>query len=86
MGFPGGTSGKEPACQCRKIRDAGLIPKSGRSPGGEHGNLLQYSCQENPMVGYSPQGHNESDMTELARTCIRFRVTTVIIVAIYSMT
>ena len=48
MGFPGGTSGKEPACQCRKIRDAGLIPKSGRSPGGEHGNLLQYSCQGNP--------------------------------------
>ena len=26
-----------------------LIPRSGRSPGGGHGNLLQYSCPENPM-------------------------------------
>ena len=31
------------------IRDAGWIPGSGRSPGGEHGNPLQYSCLENPM-------------------------------------
>ena len=31
------------------IRDAGLIPGSGRFPGGGHGNLLQYSCLENPM-------------------------------------
>ena len=29
--------------------DAGLIPGSGRSPGGEHGNPLHYSCLENPM-------------------------------------
>ena len=31
------------------MRDAGSIPGSGRSPGGGHGNLLQYSCLENPM-------------------------------------
>ena len=31
------------------IRDVGLIPGSGRSPGGRHGNSLQYSCLENPM-------------------------------------
>ena len=31
------------------IRDAGLITGSGRSPGGGHGNPLQYSCLENPM-------------------------------------
>ena len=31
------------------IRDVGSIPGSGRSPGGEHGNPLQYSRQENPM-------------------------------------
>ena len=31
------------------IRDAGSIPGSGRSPGGENGNSLQYSCLENPM-------------------------------------
>ena len=30
-------------------RDAVLIPESGRSPGGGHGNPLQYSCLENPM-------------------------------------
>ena len=30
-------------------RDTGLIPGSGRSPGGWHGNPLQYSCLENPM-------------------------------------
>ena len=29
--------------------DAGLIPGLGRSPGGGNGNLLQYSCQENPV-------------------------------------
>ena len=29
--------------------DVGLIPGSGRSPGGGHGNPLQYSCLENPM-------------------------------------
>ena len=31
------------------IRDTGLIPGSGRTPGGRHGNPLQYSCLENPM-------------------------------------
>ena len=31
------------------IRDTGLIPELGRSPGGGHGNPLQYSCLENPM-------------------------------------
>ena len=33
----------------RDVRDAGSIPESGRSPGGGHGNPLQYSCLENPM-------------------------------------
>ena len=31
------------------IRDTGLIPGSGRCPGGGHSNPLQYSCLENPM-------------------------------------
>ena len=31
------------------VRDAGLIPELGKSPGGGHGNQLQYSCLENPM-------------------------------------
>ena len=48
-GFLGGTSGKEPACQCRRLRDEDLIPGWGRSPGEGNGNPLQYSCLENPM-------------------------------------
>ena len=31
------------------VRDVGSIPGLGRSPGGGHGNTLQYSCLENPM-------------------------------------
>ena len=46
--FPGGTSGKEPPCQCQ-VRDAVSVYKSGRFPGGEHGNPLHHSCLENPM-------------------------------------
>ena len=49
-GFPGGARDKEPACQCRRHKKpTGLVPGSGRSPGGGHGNPLQYSCLENPM-------------------------------------
>ena len=51
------------------------IPELGQSPGGGHGNPLQYSCLENPhgqrnLAGYSPWGHKESDMTEpLSKAC-----------------
>ena len=48
MGFPGSSTGKESACN---MGDPGLIPGSERSPGGGHGNPLQYSCLENPMNG-----------------------------------
>ena len=40
---------KNPPADAGDIRDVGLIPGSGRSPGGGHGNPLQYSCLENPM-------------------------------------
>ena len=40
---------KNPPVNAGGIRDAGLIPGTGRSPGGRHGNLLHYSCLENPM-------------------------------------
>ena len=46
---PGGASGKEPACQCRRLRDGSLIPGSGRSSGEGHGNPLQNSCLKNPL-------------------------------------
>ena len=40
---------KNPPANAEDIRDMGLIPGLGRSPGEGHGNLLQYSCLENPM-------------------------------------
>ena len=43
---PGGSGSKESACQ---EGDMGLIPGSGRSPGGGNGNPLQYSCLVNPL-------------------------------------
>ena len=66
MAFPGGSYGTESACNAG---DLGSVPGLGRSPGGGHGNLLQYSCLENPhgqrsLAGYSPWVHKESDMTE----------------------
>ena len=41
--LPQWLSGKEPTCSTEDTGDTGLIP------GGQHGNSLQYSCQENPM-------------------------------------
>ena len=66
LGFPGGSDGKESACNAG---DLGSIPGLGRSPGGGHGNPLQHSSLENPhgqrgLAGYRLQGHKESDMTE----------------------
>ena len=46
LGFPGGSDGKESACNAG---DLGSIPGSGRSPGEENGYPLQYYCLEIPM-------------------------------------
>ena len=46
------------SANARDIRDEGWIPVSGRSPGGGHGNPLQYSCLENPM-GRGPLSHGQ---------------------------
>ena len=64
--FPGDSDGKESACNGG---DPDSIPGLGRPPGGGHGNPLQHCCLENPhgqrsLVGYSPRGCKESDMTE----------------------
>ena len=40
---------KNPPASAGDIRDVGLVFGSGRSPGERNGNLLQYSCLENPM-------------------------------------
>ena len=44
MGFPGGSDGQQSAYNAG---DSSSIPGSGKSPGGGHGNPLQYSCLEN---------------------------------------
>ena len=58
--------GSESTCSAGAVS---LNLGSGRSPGGGHGNPLQYSCLENPhgqrsLVGCSPWGHKEWDTTE----------------------
>ena len=79
LGFPSGSDGKESICNAG---DLDSTPGLGRSPRGGHGNLLQYSCLENPhgqrslvgsfvggfLVGSSPWGRKESDMTERLST------------------
>ena len=72
LDFPRGSDGKESACNAGNL---GSIPGLGRSPGGGHGNPLQYSCLENPhgqrsLAGYGPWGHKELDMTERLSTHI----------------
>ena len=47
--FTGGTSSKEPPANARDVRVAGSIPGLGRSPGGGHGNPLQYSYLKNSV-------------------------------------
>ena len=76
-GFPGGSGGKESACN---VRDLGSIPGLGRSLGlgrGGHGNPLQYSCLENThgqrsLAGYGSWGRKESDTTERLSAIARY--------------
>ena len=67
-GFPGGASGKEPACQCRRRKRSRFDPWVWiDSPGGGHSHPLHY-CPENPMVRgawwVTVHGGAESDTTE----------------------
>ena len=73
LGLPGvlgNSAGKESPCNAG---NPGLILGLARSLGGGHDNSLQYSRLENPhgqksLVGYSPRGHTESDVTERLST------------------
>ena len=69
VGFPGGASGKEPACQCGRHKSRGCgrsvrkipwrrawQPTPGLLPGESHG--------QRSLAGYSSQGHKEADTTE----------------------
>ena len=67
MGFPGGSAGKESACN---MGDVGSIPGLGRSPG--EGKAPVFLPGEFHGL-YSPWGHKESDTTErLSHLCLHF--------------
>ena len=64
--FPGGSDGKESACNAGNL---GSTPGSGRSPGEENGNPIPVflpgkSHGQRSLTGYSLRGHEESDMTK----------------------
>ena len=66
-GFPRGSAVKNLPCNAE---DAGSIPRSGRLPGGGHGNPLQYSCPveshgQRSLARYSPQGCKQLDIPEV---------------------
>ena len=49
LGFPGGASGKEPACQYRRLKRCKFDPLVRKISGGGHGSPRQYSCLEKPV-------------------------------------
>ena len=61
---------KKPAANAGDIREVGLIPESGKSPGGGNGNPLQDSCLENPMDrgDWRAKRRKGLDMTERLNT------------------
>ena len=73
LGFPGGTSGKEPACQCRRFKRHGLSPWVGKIPWSEKWlpalvSLLGQFHGQRSLAGYSSWGCKELDMTEWGHT------------------
>ena len=60
---------KNPPANAGDKRDVGLIPELGRSPGGGHGNPLQYSCLGNPRdrEAWQPTVHGVA----WSQTCLK---------------
>ena len=70
MGFPGGLSGKEPTCQCRRHKRPGFDPWVGKIPWRRAWQPTPVfvpgeSKERRWLAGYSPWGHKESDTTEV---------------------
>ena len=70
---PDGSAGKEPICNAKDTGDTGSILRSRGAPKGGNGNstpvfLPKNSHKYKSMVGYSPKGRKESDMTEQLST------------------
>ena len=49
INVPGSSMSKKSICNAGNAGETGLIPGSGKPPGGGHGNPPQYSCLENPV-------------------------------------
>ena len=60
---------KNPPANVKNIRDMRLIPGLGRSPGGGHGNLLQYSGRENPM----DRGISWATVHKVTKSCTQLK-------------
>ena len=72
-GFPGGTSGKESACQCRRHKQRGFSPWDGKIPWRRKWHLPPVSLPgkfhgQRSLAGYSPCGCKESDTTKQLST------------------
>ena len=70
MGFPDGASSKEPVCQCRKCKKWGFNPWVRKIPWRRSWQptpvfLPGESHGQRSLMGCSPQGHKESDTTEV---------------------
>ena len=68
--FLGGASGKECACQCRRCKRRGFSPWVGKIPWSRKWQptpvfLPEKFHGQRSLAGYTPQGHKESDMTEM---------------------
>ena len=69
MGFPAGTGGKEPACQCKRQKKHGFNPWIGKIPWRRAWLqtlvfLLEECHGQRSLVGSSSKGHKESDRTK----------------------
>ena len=75
MGFSSGSAGKESTCNEGETGDTGLIPESGRSPGGRYATHSSILPWKNPWTeepgGHNPKGSKESDTTEQLSTAHR---------------
>ena len=74
LGFPGSTSGKEPAGQCRRHKRCGFDPWVGEIPWRRTWQpppvfLSRESNGQRSLAGYSPYGHKKLDMTEVTLAC-----------------
>ena len=77
VGCPGGSSGKEPTCHCRRPKNLGLSPWVGKIPRRRAWQPTPVSlpggCQgQRSLEGCSPRGRKESDTTERACACLGY--------------